>query len=148
MNSFRGTLGFLSNFYASPFTDFGVEWPTVEHFFAAQKTTDPVEREAVRQCKTPGQAKRMGREVTLRPDWNDIKLSTMWIGLCLKFYQNPELKARLIATGDRPLVENNSWHDNLWGNCTCDRCSHPGQNILGKYLMDIRNLYPMETHHV
>ena len=59
-----------------------------------------------------------------------------------KFYQNPELLQKLIDTGDEELVEGNTWHDNFWGNCTCEKCRDiPGENHLGKILMDIRKKY-------
>ena len=56
-----------------------------------------------------------------------------------KFTMNESLKERLLATGDEELVEGNEWHDNYWGNCTCDNCKDiPGRNQLGKTLMKVR----------
>ena len=135
---FEDEYAFLSNFYPSPFTHDGIEYPTNEHFFQAMKTTDLELRKAIAAAKTPGVAKRMGRTVKLRSDWERVKLHYMELGLKLKF-QNPELRAKLIATGDEELIEGNWWHDNTWGNCYCTECARtPGRNLLGMLLMDLR----------
>lgn len=138
IDKFEGEYEFLSNFYSSPITWMGVEYPTVEHFFQAMKTFDEEEREEIAAAPTPGKAKRMGRAVHLRSDWNEASETYMQVGLMLKFV-NPDLKARLLATGDADLIEGNTWHDNLWGSCSCDKCANiPGQNKLGKLLMKVR----------
>lgn len=60
--------------------------------------------------------------------------------LRLKFTRNPELGKLLIATGDALLEEGNKWHDNFWGDCTCDDCRDiEGENWLGKLLMQVRD---------
>jgi hypothetical protein len=51
----------------------------------------------------------------------------------------PELREWLVATYPIPLVEGNYWHDNYWGDCSCNKCqATPGINKLGKMLMDLR----------
>lgn len=135
---FEDEYAFLSNFYPSPFTHDGIEYPTNEHFFQAMKTTDLELRKAIAAAKTPGVAKRMGRTIKLRPDWEKIKVDVMRLGLILKF-QNPDLKEKLLATGDEELIEGNWWHDNTWGSCHCDACFNtPGRNMLGMLLMELR----------
>jgi ribA/ribD-fused uncharacterized protein len=135
---FEEKYAFLSNFYPSPFTHDGIEYPTVEHFFQAAKTLDIQERKAIAAAKTPGLAKRMGRSVQLRPDWEKVKAYYMELGLCLKF-ANKDLAEKLLATGDEELIEGNWWHDNIWGSCMCDKCINiPGRNMLGILLMDLR----------
>ena len=64
---------FLSNFYDSPFVHEGITYPTNEHFFQAMKTLDQEERKKIAAAATPGQSKRLGRHVALRPDWEAIK---------------------------------------------------------------------------
>ena len=81
---------------------------------------------------TPGEAKRMGRQVTLRKDWEDVKISVMEKGLRMKF-AIPELRDKLLATGEEELVEGNWWGDTCWG-----VCKGVGANNLGKLLMKIR----------
>lgn len=138
IDKFDGEYAFLSNFYPSPFTVDGITYPTVEHWFQAWKCKDEVQFKAIAKAKTPGEAKRIGRHCALRPDWERIKISVMYDGLKQKF-ANPELKEKLLATGDQELVEGNTWHDNTWGNCTCSKCADiEGKNILGHILMDVR----------
>lgn len=135
---FDGDYAFLSNFYPSTIYHEGITYPTNEHFFQAMKTLDIDERKAIAAAETPGMAKRMGRHVKLRPDWEKIKVDVMRLGLILKF-TDAELAEKLIATGDEELVEGNWWHDNTWGNCHCTACSRKGgRNLLGMLLMEVR----------
>ena len=135
---FDGDYAFLSNFYPSTIYHDGITYPTNEHFFQAMKTLDIDERKAIAAAETPGQAKRMGRNVKLRPDWEKIKVDVMRLGLILKF-TDAELAEKLIATGDEELVEGNWWHDQTWGSCFCaDHCRTPGRNLLGMLLMELR----------
>ena len=91
IESFRGGYSFLSNFVGSIFIN-GKLWPTVEHAYQAAKTLNPLEQEAVRCCTTPGKAKRMGRKVTLRADFDAHKQRIMEKLVRMKFvdssYQN------------------------------------------------------------
>lgn len=135
---------FLSNFYESEIEFDGITYPTNEHFFQAMKTLDEEERRAIANCRTPGQAKRMGRRVALRPDWENMKEDIMFLGLCLKF-SDEQLADWLLETGDEELVEGTTWHDNEWGNCTCPKCANiPGKNKLGKLLMRARAMLKEE----
>lgn len=135
---FDGEYAFLSNFYDSPIFYEGITYPTNEHFFQAMKTLDPAERQKIASAKTPGLAKRLGRNVQLRPDWEKVKVDVMRTGLMLKF-TDAKLAEKLIATGDEELVEGNWWHDNTWGNCHCTECSRKGgRNLLGMLLMELR----------
>lgn len=135
---FDGKYMFLSNFYNASCTFEGKIYPTVEHAFQAAKTLIPEEREEIRKAETPGKAKRMGRAVTLRPDWEEVKTDVMRECLRSKFAFSP-LGVDLLLTGNEELIEGNTWHDNCWGNCTCEQCvNKPGENRLGKLLMEIR----------
>lgn len=124
---------FLNNFYPTPIYDNdGKEYPTVEHYFQAMKTFNLQKRELIRLAESPGKAKRIGRLVQLREDWEDRKLDIMEKALIQKF-QIPELREKLLATGDEELVEGNFWDDTYWG-----VCKEKGENHLGKLLMGIR----------
>ena len=139
INVFDGDYAWLSNFAYSPFECDGWWYPTVEHYFQAAKTTDINEYEGIVAAATPGQAKRLGRRVTLRPDWEKVKDQIMLDAVRLKFTQNDDLRVALLATGDEYLEEGNWWHDNIWGNCKCDRCKNiEGRNMLGEILMKVR----------
>lgn len=80
------------------------------------------------------EAKKLGRCIKLRKDWNDIRVNIMYEVLKLKF-SNPELKAKLLATGNEELIEGNYWNDKFWGVSLKD---YEGDNNLGKLLMRIR----------
>ena len=138
IDCFDGEFAFLSNFYPSMITVDGIVFPTVEHLFQAAKTVSLVEREKIAAAATPGQAKRLGRNGILCDNWEEIKDDVMLNALRLKFAILP-LREKLLATGDEELIEGNTWHDNIWGNCSCDRCKKiEGQNKLGKLLMQVR----------
>ena len=139
---FEGTeYFFLSNFYLCPVEYRGVKLVSSEHGFMMMKTHDPKEKEEIITAPTPGAAKRMGRQCTLRPDWEKIKVQVMTEVVTAKFQQNPELMERLQATGTQMIVEGNHWCDNIWGDCACGNCAHiKGQNLLGKILMKVRGM--------
>lgn len=139
INSFTGVYAFLSNFYPCEIEKDGIKFPTVEHYFQACKTLDLNKCAEIAAAATPGEAKRLGRRVKLREDWEEVKDAVMEEGLRKKF-KNPRLKAALLSTGDAYLIEGNTWHDNYWGACRCARCrNRQGQNHLGELLMKIRD---------
>lgn len=133
VRAFRGKHEFLSNFYPSKVVLDGEEYQTVEAAFQAAKTFSLLSRNEIRKAKTPGQAKKIGRRVVLRPDWESVKIDVMRLLLSQKFVQGSELADRLIETGDAELVEGNSWHDTFWG-----VCDGVGENHLGRLLMEVR----------
>lgn len=137
IDSFEGEYEFLSNFYPSEINIGGIKYPTVEHAFQAMKVADTRVRLKIAAAPTPGQAKRMGRSVDLRPDWEQVKMAVMQICLQKKF-DIPELREKLLATGNAELIEGNTWHDNCWGSCHCPKCGNKGTNWLGKLLMNRR----------
>ena len=133
--SFKGEYAFLSNFYPSPIVVGYDAYPTVEHAFQAAKTLDLAEARRVRDAATPGKAKYAGRRVTLRPDWDQVKLAVMEALLRQKFARGSELAGQLLATGDRELIEGNRWGDRFWGT----DLQGNGRNELGRALMRIRD---------
>lgn len=135
---FRDIYSFLSNFYYIRVEYEGVLYASVEHAYQAAKTLDLAERLTVQHAGHPGKAKRAGRKVTLRSDWQEVKVGVMRDLLRHKF-RYPVLKALLLNTGDRALVEGNDWHDQFWGDCICPlHVGKPGGNMLGKLLMEVR----------
>jgi len=136
INSFQGQYRFLSNFYWADTEYDGVVYPTSEHAYQAAKTLDASERKMIFNAHTPGQAKRAGRKVTLRSDWEEVKVGVMLKILRSKF-SDPSLARRLVETESQSLVEGNHWHDNFWGVCSCPKC-HGGKNMLGKLLTLVR----------
>ena len=128
--------GALSNFSRYGFALDGYEWPTVEHYYQAQKFTAAPDFDAVRQARTAFQARRIGndRSRAIHPDWDEIREAVMWRAICAKFDANPEARAKLLATGDEVLVEA-SPYDDFWG-CGPRK---DGQNRFGKMLMRLRS---------
>ena len=125
---------FLSNFYEARIEYGGLTYGSSEAAFQAQKCL--TEEEKLRFTEMgPGRSKGAGRRVQLRPDWNDVKLGIMEEIVRAKFAQHPELAARLLATGDKTLVEGNRWGDAFWG---VDMGTGQGENHLGKILMKVR----------
>ena len=139
INDFHGAYFFLSNFYEKPFYYNGREWKTVEHAFQAMKCLNSADMDRVHAADKPGDAKRIGRKVALIPDWDNKRNEVMKQALLMKFLQNDDLLIGLQGTGNIKLVEGNTWHDNYWGDCSCDKCTNkPGVNMLGQLLMEIR----------
>ena len=132
INRFIGDYSVFSNFYESPIWDDGIEYPTVEHYFQAMKTLDPNQRRTISMAATPGAAKRMGRRVKLRDDWEQIKERYMLFALRQKF-SSGDCKKALLATGNIYLEEGNTWNDTYWG-----VCKGVGKNRLGYLLMQVR----------
>lgn len=132
IDSFRGEYRFLSNFYACPIVYEGDLYPSLEHAFQAAKTVDSDERKVVRTQTTAGNAKRAGRRVAKRAEWDSIRVSVMRELLYQKF-NDPQLRQRLLNTGDVELVEGNDWGDVFWG-----VCRGRGENWLGRLLMEVR----------
>src|SRR5437870_3395589 len=92
--------GCFSNFIASPFTLNDKVWPTTEHYFQAQKFPGSEHEEAIRLCKSPMIAARMGRDRSkpLRKDWETIKNDIMREALRAKFSQHQDLRKILLDT--------------------------------------------------
>jgi ribA/ribD-fused uncharacterized protein len=132
---FHGRFRFLSNFFPVKHGVYfeGHRYPTSEHAYQAGKTVLPLERALIMDAKSPGEAKRLGSEVRLRPKWEDLKLIHMEGCLRGKFKAGTLLAEMLINTGDAKIVEANTWGDTFWG-----RCRGTGKNHLGCLLMDIR----------
>lgn len=136
ISSFTDDYRFLSNFWLEPARG-GF---SVEHFFQSAKAADPEEGAAIRSHETtPGQAKRLGRKVKLRDDWEQIKDDVMLQNLRSKFSLDTTLRDKLLATGDEELIEGNTWGDTYWGAVLNEETGEwEGKNMLGKLLMQVR----------
>lgn len=135
INQFREEYSFLSNFAAVNIVYGDITFPSVENYYVAMKTKDNQERLKISKMK-PGEAKKYGRTLKIREDWDDIKLEVMMWGVSKKFLQEP-YKSKLLATGMENIVEGNYWGDSFWG---IDLKQDPniGENNLGRILMIIR----------
>ena len=136
IESFRGEYRWLSNFWPCTINPpwGGGPYSSVEQAYQASKTDDLTEQEAIKNCTTPGRAKRLGRLITIRSDWGQVKYGTMRNLVFYKFsIHNWTLRIQLMLTGDAHLEEGNAWGDTYWG-----VCAGIGENRLGKILMEVR----------
>jgi ribA/ribD-fused uncharacterized protein len=141
IREFNGPYRCLSNFFRSPITYEGIEYPGVEWAFQASKSLDPEVRKRICNAETPGGAKSLGRELKYngmqRTDWFQVNLGIMEELVWLKFTGHEDLKKSLLRTGDAPLIEGNSWGDDWWGMIKVNGILK-GNNYLGKILMNVR----------
>lgn len=123
---FIGRYRWLSNFWIEP------DGTCVEVEYQRTKTIDPIWR-AKFDGVTPGQAKRLGKHVPIREDWDKVKLWVMEDWVYGKFAEHKYLRDLLIGTGDEEIIEVNTWGDRYWG-----MCNGVGENHLGKIIMKVR----------
>lgn len=123
---------FLSNFSPCLVEYDGVTYKSVEAAYQAAKTANPLER-IIFVFATPSAAKKLGKKLKLRADWDDIKVGIMRDLVKQKFTTHKNLAQRLVATGDAKLIEGNTWNDKFWG-----VCDGVGSNMLGIILMEVR----------
>lgn len=131
ITEFSGPYQFLSNFTPARVTLDNEVYPNVEAAFQAAKTTDKTQRKAF-QNYNGAQAKKAGRQLKIRPDWEQVKLNIME-ELVREKFTDPELRQKLLDTKDTEIIEGNYWGDTFWG-----VCRGTGQNHLGKIIQKIR----------
>lgn len=136
IDKFDGPYSFLSNFFNSNFSLELTLWPTVEHWYQAHKSKSFTIQEMIRHQRSPYLAKKYGKKIELRHDWEEVKLDIMYQGVKAKFDQNYTLRQMLVGTKNFELIEGNTWGDTFWG-----VCNGVGENHLGKILMRIREEY-------
>lgn len=120
-----------------PFAVSGITYWTVENYYQGQKTLDLDLRNFLASINPYG-AKTYWRKREARADWKEIRLLTMYTGLCYKFVPGSSHYFHLVHSIGK-ICAYNSWHDNFWGDCLCLRCrSVKGKNHLGLLLMKLR----------
>lgn len=139
----------FSSFYDTVFKLDDVEYKSAEHAFQAIKAKtfgDEEHFKKILKAKSAQSAKSFGRKVEKFDDkiWNEKKEDVMRQILRAKFSQNPEIRKKLLDTGDKILAEANP-RDNYWGigtSSTTSIAKNPskwkGENKLGKLLMELR----------
>ena len=137
--------GYLSNFYPCLVTINGLTYKNSEVAYQSMKTLDVDDRVRFTEYEAV-ESKKKGKKLEIRPDWDEVKYPLMVEVLYAKFTQNEDLKEKLLATGDEEFLENTTrWHDNIWGNCNCEKCKDiPGQNLLGKAIGEVRDMIRSE----
>lgn len=139
----------LSQWYPASFNVDGQTYPTAEHYMMAQKAelfADAHSAMQIRACRHPAEAKEIGRHVRGFDDegWEEHRFDIVATGSYAKFSQNPTLRAFLLSTGSRVLVEA-SPNDTIWGiglaekeRAALDPQRWRGLNLLGFALMHAR----------
>src|ERR1700691_5814087 len=133
IDRFAGDYRFLSNFYPATVVYEGLTYPDSEHAYQSAKTLDMNQRRRIAALPTPAEAKHAGEALIYRPDWPQVKYQVMLDCVRDKFTRNPDLRAKLLATGNAYLEEGNTWGDQIWG-----VYQGKGTNWLGKILMQVR----------
>lgn len=111
-------------------------YPTCEHAYQAAKCSDLVGQEAIRNARSPLEAKRLANETykaAKDPDWKNKKVAVVEEILRAKLTQHPEAREALRKSGDEEIVED-SPTDYFWG----IGADGTGQNVLGKLWMKLR----------
>jgi ribA/ribD-fused uncharacterized protein len=125
----------FSDFAPFPIEIDGTIWPSVEHYYQAQKFADPALQEKIRAAQKPVIAKSLAAKYRrgIRADWSKAKDEVMERAVRAKFAQHADLRALLLATGEEPLAQA-APNDYYWGVGE----DGTGQNKLGLLLMGIR----------
>lgn len=131
----------LSNFSAFSILWAGKRFPTSEHLYHWLRFgifTTPIAKAiatAIMEAPSAHEAFKIAQEFKphQREDWNEVKVDRMRDILRAKASQHEYVRRKLLATGDRELVEN-SWRDDFWGWGP----NRDGQNMLGKLWMEVR----------
>jgi type I restriction enzyme S subunit len=92
--------------------------------------------------RSPMAAKMRGKPFRheTRADWEDVRVAVMRWCLRVKLLRNWTTFSQLLAeTGSRPIVEQ-SRKDRFWGAVPIASDALEGQNILGRLLMELREL--------
>lgn len=130
IRSFKGNHRFLSNFWPCDLNaGDGLRYKTVEHYFQARKCVQPEDVQRIVRARGPLDARRIGKQVEMRPDWEAAKLGVMRDALALKFHFENRLGEWLVNTHPHVLIEGNHWGDRFWG------VDGHGENWLGVLLM-------------
>lgn len=131
---------FLSNFYPATFIWNDMQWDNSECAYQAAKSLDMYTQLSFTKMSAR-EAKKAGKTIKIRQDWEDVKVSIMTEIVYEKFSQNPHLIRLLLATGSQKLEEGNNWGDTFWGVCPVGGY---GQNWLGRILMSIRKDFQLQ----
>jgi ribA/ribD-fused uncharacterized protein len=140
--------GWLSCMSAYPVTFKGILYKTCEALFQAQRFTNyPNIQKEILDCPSPMSAKMKARKnralLNRGIKWDEATSDIPLMKECLelKLEQHPDLKEKLIETGDATIIEDCTTHDResarFWGAVKKDG-KWIGENVFGKIWMEIR----------
>ena len=165
-NNMKKSYKWLSNYnVANPFEYRERMYPTIEHAFHAQKATseDETKLELYKDLFTVGKPSYIGDKgndakkhagktffkkfgVKMVKSWDKRKIPIMR-GIVKAYYNaNPELKQKLIETGNRPLIHAGFRIDDFWGMKGKKDEQKVGQNKSGIILMELREEFKKEAN--
>lgn len=127
----------LSNFSAFTLLWFGRRFDTSEAAYHWEKFPErPDVRAGILGASSAHEAFKIAEayKAARRPDWDEVKVDIMRSILMAKTSQHEYVRRKLLATGDRELIED-SWRDCFWGWGP----NKDGKNMLGELWMDIRD---------
>ena len=146
---------YMSNWYHVSFTVDGITYSSSEQYMMYQKALlfdDTETASKILDNDDPSTIKALGRMVAPFDEkvWSKHRYDIVYKGVFAKFYQNEDIRAMLISTGDEIIAEC-SVSDKVWGiglsmsdPLRYDITKWPGQNLLGKILMAVRD--QLNTH--
>ncbi len=152
-----GDHGYFSNWFPCSFTVDGIVYQNTEQYFMAQKAAvfgDKVIFEKILNNPDPKECKRLGRAVSPFDSaiWDSKRYDIMKAGNRAKFAQNPDLREKLLDTGEAILAEASPF-DGVWGiklsakeAARREPISWPGLNLLGRLLMELRDEFRSEQN--
>jgi len=129
---FVGAYRWLSNYFPCPVTYEGRTYGSSEAAYHASKFP-PAERDEFTRLDADAAKKLSRRKPVDAAWWDERKVRVMREITEAKYRGNPELAAKLLATGNRELEELNWWGDKFWGTVKGE-----GRNELGRILMAVR----------
>lgn len=145
VNFYTAKFYLFDNFSAHAVEFEGQLYPTAEAAYQAAKCTDPKGKEAIKNARSPRQAKVLANEVykaAKDPAWGSKKVETMEKILRAKFAQHSDVAEALEQSGNENIVEGSPF-DYFWG----AGADGSGQNMLGKLWMKIRAEHRQSTRH-
>ena len=134
IQEFQKEYRFLSNFWSCPVMFEGVIYPSAENAYQAAKCDNREDRAQFLNISA-ADAKRLGKSIVLRSNWEVVREEIMLEIEKDKYTRNPDLAQKLMDTAPQRLVEGNNWHDTYWG---VDLGTGEGENKLGRILEDVR----------
>jgi len=132
----------LSNFSEHPVVYNNIQYQTAEHAFQAAKAANQADHDFIASSVNPAEAKRRGRRINRRPDFEESKIGIMAIIVYSKVTQHPDVRQTLMDTGSALLIEGNWWGDKLWGMVKNTQTGFwEGENLLGRTLELTRDIF-------
>lgn len=127
----------LSNFSSFRVTYETIDFDTAEHAYHWMKfrASHWLVKDQIEEARSAHDAYKIAQSYRSyrREDWDDVKLDIMRRIIRAKAEQHEYVRRKLLATGDRILVED-SWRDDFWGWGENKR----GLNWLGRLWMELR----------